>query len=113
MLFSIKTLLIKPKIIDVERIDEPPKLNNGNAIPVNGMRPNTVNKFIIIWIDKIIIKPDNKYFSKSKSEVLIISETLKKNKNHKNRSIRLPKKPKFFAKSEKIKSVVWTGTNTS
>ena len=47
-LFSIKTLLIKPKIIDVERIDEPPKLNNGNAIPVNGMRPNTVNKFIII-----------------------------------------------------------------
>lgn len=105
--------MIRPKIIEVERIDEPPKLNNGNAIPVRGMRPNTVNKFIIIWIDKRIIKPDKIYFSNSKSELLIISETLKKNKNHKNRSIILPAKPKFFAKSEKIKSVVWTGTNTS
>lgn len=65
MLFSIKTLLINPKIIEVESIEEPPRLNKGNAIPVRGIRPKTVSKFIIIWADKTIINPDNVNFSKS------------------------------------------------
>ena len=64
MLFSMKTLLIIPKIIAVENIEEPPKLNNGNGIPVSGIMPRIVNKLMNIWTPKSTNKPESKRFSK-------------------------------------------------
>jgi len=48
MLFSMKTLLIKPNIIAVENIDDPPRLRSGKGIPVKGIKPRIVNKLINI-----------------------------------------------------------------
>ena len=48
MLFSMKTLLINPNIIAVENIDDPPRLRSGKGIPVKGINPRIVNKFINI-----------------------------------------------------------------
>ena len=46
MLFSMKTLLINPNTIAVENIDDPPRLRSGKGIPVKGIKPSIVNKFI-------------------------------------------------------------------
>jgi len=48
MLFSMNTLLINPNIIAVENIDDPPRLRSGKGIPVKGIKPSIVNKFISI-----------------------------------------------------------------
>ena len=109
----MKTLLINPNIIAVENIDDPPRLKRGKGIPVNGIKPRIVNKFINICTPKRINKPASKYFSKSIFVRLIIRFTLKKNNTHRDRSANPPKKPKFLVKREKIKSVVCTGTKTS
>ena len=61
----MKTLLINPNIIAVENIDEPPRLKSGKAIPVNGIKPRIVNKFINICAPRRINKPESKYFSNS------------------------------------------------
>ena len=60
MLFSMKTLLINPNIIAVENIDDPPRLKSGKGIPVKGINPRIVNKFINICIPRrlIILKGD-------------------------------------------------------
>ena len=109
----MKTLLIKPNIIAVEKIDEPPRLKRGKGIPVNGIKPRIVNKFINICTPKRINKPASKYFSNSIFVRFIILFTLKKNNIHSDKSTNPPKKPKFLVKREKIKSVVCTGTKTS
>ena len=109
----MNTLLIIPNIIAVENIDEPPRLNKGKGMPVKGMNPRIVNKFINICTPRSSNKPESKYFSKFISVLLIIRFTLKKNNTHSEASTAAPKKPKFLAYSEKIKSVVWTGTKTS
>ena len=93
----MKTLLIKPNIIAVENIDEPPRLRRGKAIPVSGMKPRIVNKYIKICTPKRINKPDSKYLSNSIWVRLIILFTLKKNKIQRDRSNIAPKKPKFLA----------------
>ena len=109
----MKTLLINPNIIAVENIDEPPRLRSGKGIPVNGIKPRIVNKFINICAPRRINKPESRYFSNSISVRLIILFTLKKNTIQREISNNPPKKPKFLEKSEKIKSVVCTGTKTS
>ena len=96
MLFSMKTLLINPNIIAVENIDEPPRLKSGKGIPVNGIKPRIVNKFINICTPKRINKPESKYFSNSIWVSLIILLTLKKNTIHRVISNNPPKKPKFL-----------------
>ena len=65
MLFSMKTLLINPNIIAVENIDDPPRLRSGKGIPVKGIKPRIVNKFINICTPKRISKPARRYFSNS------------------------------------------------
>ena len=109
----MKTLLIIPNIIAVENTDEPPRLKRGKGIPVNGINPKIVNKFINICTPRRINKPESRYFSKFISVFLIIRFTLKKNSTHSKASTDAPKKPKFLEYSENIKSVVWTGTKTS
>ena len=64
MLFSMKTLLIKPNITAVANIDEPPRLRSGNGMPVKGMNPRIVNKFTNICKARRINNPESKYFSK-------------------------------------------------
>ena len=108
----MKTLLINPNIIAVENIDEPPRLKSGKGIPVNGIKPRIVNKFINICTPRRINKPESKYFSNSIWVRFIILFTLKKNTIQKDKSNNPPKKPKFLAYKEKIKSVVCTGTKT-
>ena len=54
MLFSMNTLLINPNIIAVENIDDPPRLRSGKGIPVKGIKPSIVNKFISICTPKSI-----------------------------------------------------------
>ena len=65
MLFSMKTLLINPNIIAVENIDDPPRLKSGKGIPVKGINPRIVNKFINIWTPRRINNPERRYFSNS------------------------------------------------
>ena len=72
----MKTLLINPNMIAVENTDEPPRLNSGNGIPVNGMKPKIVNKLINIWTPRSINNPASKYFSKTTSVLLILRFTL-------------------------------------
>ena len=48
MLFSINILFVIPKITAIETIDDPPKLNKGKGQPVTGIKPTTVDIFIII-----------------------------------------------------------------
>ena len=48
MLFSINILLVIPKIIAIETIEEPPKLKSGKGKPVTGIIPTTVDIFINI-----------------------------------------------------------------
>ena len=109
----MKTLFINPNIIAVENIDDPPRLRSGKGIPVKGIKPRIVNKFINICTPRRINNPERRYFSNSIWVSLIILFTLKKNRTHKDRSRKPPRKPKFLEKREKIKSVVCTGTNTS
>ena len=45
MLFSINILLVIPKIIAIETIEEPPKLKSGKGRPVTGIIPTTVDIF--------------------------------------------------------------------
>ena len=92
----MKTLLINPNIIAFENIDDPPRLRSGKGIPVNGIKPRIVNRFISICTPKRINKPESKYFSKSIFVRLIIRFTLKKNNIHSDRSTNPPKKPKFL-----------------
>ena len=92
----MKTLLINPNIIAVENIDDPPRLRSGKGIPVNGIKPRIVNRFISICTPKRINKPESKYFSNSIWVSLIIVFTLKKNKIHKDKSNNPPTKPKFL-----------------
>ena len=92
----MKTLLINPNIIAVENIDEPPRLKSGKGIPVNGIKPRIVNKFISIWTPNRINKPESKYFSNSIWVRFIILFTLKKNNIQRDRSSNPPKKPKFL-----------------
>ncbi len=109
----MNTLLIKPNIIAVENIDDPPRLRSGKGIPVKGIKPRIVNKLINIWVAKRINNPERRYFSNSIWDNLIILFTLKKKIIQRDRSIKPPKKPKFLEYREKIKSVVCTGTKTS
>lgn len=109
----MKTLFINPNIIAVENIDDPPRLRSGKGIPVKGIKPRIVNKFINICTPRRIKNPERRYFSNFIWVSLIILFTLKKNRTHKDRSRKPPRKPKFLEKREKIKSVVCTGTNTS
>ena len=92
----MKTLLINPNIIAVENIDEPPRLRSGKGIPVNGIKPRIVNKFISICTPKRINKPESKYFSNSIWVRLIILFTLKKKRIHRDMSTNPPKNPKFL-----------------
>ena len=92
----MKTLLTNPNIIAVENIDEPPRLKSGKAIPVNGIKPRIVNKFINICAPRRINKPESKYFSNSIWVSFIILFTLKKNTIHKDKRNNPPKKPKFL-----------------
>ena len=92
----MKTLLINPNIIAVENIDEPPRLKSGNGIPVNGIKPRIVNKFIKICTPKRINKPESKYFSNSIWVRFIILFTLMKKRIQRDRSNNPPKKPKFL-----------------
>ena len=57
MLFSINILFVIPKITAIETIDDPPKLNKGKGKPVTGIKPTTVDIFIIIWKDSSAINP--------------------------------------------------------
>ena len=57
----MKTLLINPNIIAVENIDDPPRLRSGKGIPVNGIKPRIVNRFISICTPKRINKPAFRY----------------------------------------------------
>ena len=101
MLFSMKTLLINPNIIAVEKIDEPPRLKSGKGIPVNGIKPRIVNKFINICTPKRINKPESKYFSNSIWVSLIILLTLKKNTIHRVISSNPQKNQSFWNKEKK------------
>ena len=92
----MKTLLINPNIIAVENIDDPPRLRSGKGIPVNGIKPRIVNRFISICTPKRINKPESKYFSKSIWVRLIILFTLKKNTIQRAIRSNPPKKPKFL-----------------
>ena len=92
----MKTLLINPNIIAVENIDEPPRLRSGKGIPVNGIKPRIVNKFISICTPKRISKPESKYFSNSIWVRLIILFTLKKKRIQRDKSKNPPMKPKFL-----------------
>ena len=92
----MKTLLIKPNIIAVENIDDPPRLRSGKGIPVKGIKPRIVNKLINIWVAKRINNPERRYFSNSIWDNLIILFTLKKKIIQRDRSIKPPKKPKFL-----------------
>ena len=92
----MKTLLINPNIIAVENIDDPPRLKSGKGIPVKGINPRIVNKFINIWTPRRINNPESRYFSNSIWVILIILFTLKKNRIHRDRSNKPPRKPKFL-----------------
>ena len=92
----MNTLLINPNIIAVENIDDPPRLRSGKGIPVKGIKPSIVNKFIRICTPKRINNPERRYFSNSIWVSLIILFTLKKNKIHRDRSNKPPRKPKFL-----------------
>ena len=92
----MNTLLINPNIIAVENIDDPPRLRSGKGIPVKGIKPSIVNKFISICTPKRINKPERRYFSNSIWVSLIILFTLKKNTIQIDRSSNPPKKPKFL-----------------
>ena len=76
MLFSMNTLLINPNIIAVENIDDPPRLRSGKGIPVNGIKPRIVNKFINICAPRRINKPESRYFSNSIWRFLIFLLTI-------------------------------------
>jgi len=76
MLFSMKTLLIIPNMIAVEKTEEPPRLKSGNGIPVKGINPKIVNKLINICAPRSNNNPASKYFSKLISVFLIIRFTL-------------------------------------
>lgn len=101
-----------PNTEEIAMIEDPPRLKSGNGSPVSGIKPKTVKTLINIWIKIRIINPDNKYFSKIKLDLLMSSRILIAKKNQSMNKTKHPKKPKFFEKAEKIKSVVWTGTNT-
>ena len=57
--------LINPNIIAVENIDDPPRLKSGKGIPVKGINPRIVSKFINICTPKRINNPERRYFSNS------------------------------------------------
>ena len=92
----MKTLLINPNIIAVENIDDPPRHRSGKGIPVKGIKPRIVNKLINIWTPRRINNPERRYFSNSIWVSLIILFTLKKNRIHRDKSNKPPKKPKFL-----------------
>ena len=92
----MNTLLINPNIIAVENIDDPPRLRSGKGIPVKGIKPSIVNKFISIWTPKRINNPERRYFSNSIWVSLIILFTLKKKRIQRDKSKNPPKKPKFL-----------------
>ena len=92
----MKTLLINPNTIAVEKIDDPPRLRSGKGIPVKGIKPRIVNRFISICTPKRINNPDRRYFSNSIWVSLIILFTLKKNRIHKDKSKNPPKNPKLL-----------------
>ena len=92
----MKTLLINPNIIAVENIDDPPRLRSGKGIPVKGIKPRIVNKLINIWTPRRINNPERRYFSNSIWVSLSILFTLKKNRIHRDKSNKPPKKPKFL-----------------
>ena len=92
----MKTLLINPNIIAVENIDDPPRLKSGKGIPVKGINPRIVNKFINICTPRRINNPDRRYFSNSIWERLIILFTLKKKRIQRDKRKNPPKKPKFL-----------------
>ena len=92
----MKTLLIKPNIIAVENIDDPPRLRSGKGIPVKGIKPRIVNKLINIWVAKRNNNPERRYFSNCIWVSLIILFTLKKNRIHRDRRNKPPRKPKFL-----------------
>ena len=92
----MKTLLINPNINAVENIDDPPRLKIGKGIPVKGINPSIVIKFIIICTPKRINNPESRYFSYSIWVRLIILFTLKKNSIHRDRRNKPPRKPKFL-----------------
>ena len=111
MLFSINILFVIPKITAIETIDDPPKLNKGKGKPVTGIKPTTVDIFIIIWKDSSAINPAITNLSKSESETVKILLSLLNNKPQRASKNKIPKKPKLYAYAAKIKSVVSTGTN--
>ena len=92
----MKTLLINPNIIAVENIDDPPRLRSGKGIPVKGINPRIVNKFINICTPRRINNPERRYFSNSIWVSLIILFTLKKNRIQRDRRNKPPRKPKFL-----------------
>ena len=92
----MKTLLINPNIIAVENIDDPPRLKSGKGIPVKGINPRIVNKFINICTPRRINNPERRYFSNSIWVRLIILFTLKKKRIHRDKSNKPPRKPKFL-----------------
>ena len=95
MLFSINILFVIPKITAIETIDDPPRLNRGKGNPVTGIKPTTVDIFIIIWKDSSAIKPAITNLSKSESETVRIRLSLLNNKPHRASKNSIPKKPKL------------------
>ena len=112
MLFSINILLVIPKIIAIETIEEPPKLKSGKGKPVTGIIPTTVEIFINIWNKSNEMKPAITNLSKSEFETIRILPSLLIKRPHKPSRNKIPKKPKLYANAAKMKSVVSTGTNT-
>ena len=98
-------------ILEVETIDDPPKLSNGKGSPVKGNIPVTVEIFAIFWNARRDIKPVIIYFSKSEFDTFKIWLNLIKKRNQRNKINITPRKPKLNENAEKIKSVVSTGTN--
>ena len=105
-------LFVIPKIIDIETIDEPPRLNKGNGKPVTGINPMTVEIFIIIWNERSEINPAITNLSKLESDIIKIFLKRLNNKIHNESKNTIPMKPKLYAYAANIKSVVSTGTKT-
>ena len=95
MLFSINILFVIPKITAIETTDDPPKLNKGKGKPVTGIKPTTVDIFIIIWKDSSAINPAITNLSKSESETVKILLSLLNNKPQRASKNKIPKKPKL------------------
>ena len=95
MLFSINIRFVIPNIKAIETIEEPPRLSSGNGKPVTGIKPTTVDIFIIIWNDKRAIKPAITNLSKSEFDTVKILPNLLNRRPQRPIKNKIPKKPKL------------------